>query len=249
MNKKLKQKNHRPINNMSNAKLVINQIKKSANKKQAVILQRFFKTDPGQYGAGDIFCGLMVPQSRAIVKKFNHLTLNENKKLLASKIHEVRLVGLLILVDQFAKSDTKTKAKIVKFYLTNLKAVNNWDLVDLTAHKILGAWLLDKSPAKLYELANSKNLWARRVAIISTFAHIKNNNFQPTLRLAKKLLTDQHDLIHKAVGWMLRELGKKSPTQLHNFLNQHSKTMPRTMLRYAIEKLPPKKRLYYLKKK
>jgi len=233
---------------MLSAIQVISAVHQQANKLQAANLARFFKTGKGEYGEGDVFYGLMVPQSREIAKKFNELELPEIKKLLTSPIHEIRLIGLLILVDQFTKGDVIKQRMVVDFYLDNTKYINNWDLVDLTAHKILGVWLLDKSTKILFELANSNNLWERRIAVISSFAHIKNNNFKPTLALAKILLKDEHDLIQKAVGWMLREMGKKSIKDLRRFLDANVGKMPRTMLRYAIEKLPAKERQSYLKK-
>jgi len=233
---------------MLSAIQVISAVHQQANKLQATNLARFFKTGKGEYGEGDVFYGLMVPQSREIAKKFNELELPEIKKLLTSPIHEIRLIGLLILVDQFTKGDVIKQRMVVDFYLDNTKYINNWDLVDLTAHKILGVWLLDKSTKILFELANSNNLWERRIAVISSFAHIKNNNFKPTLALAKILLKDEHDLIQKAVGWMLREMGKKSIKDLRRFLDANVGKMPRTMLRYAIEKLPAKERQSYLKK-
>lgn len=231
---------------MKTAQNLIKIAKKQGTKKRAQGAARYFKTGPGQYGAGDIFCGLTVPQCRVIAKQFNELPLTEIAKLLKSKIHEIRLIGLLILVDQYKKTDSKKR--LVDFYLKNTKYINNWDLVDLTAHKILGDYLLNKSTALLESMALSKNLWERRIAVISTAAHIKNNNFKPILSLSRKLLTDEHDLMHKAIGWMLREMGKRSLKDLRAFLNEHSRRMPRTMLRYAIEKLSEKERQYYLKK-
>lgn len=233
---------------MPQAKHVIAAAKKQTSKEKTTILERFFKTGAGEYGEGDVFWGLSVPQSRTIAKKYSDLSLIEVKKLLKSPVHEIRLIGVLILVDQFKTGDLKKKKIIYDFYLKNTDRINNWDLVDLSAHKIVGAWLLNKPTKKLEELARSTNLWERRIAIISTFAHINNNNFKPTLKLAKKLLLDKHDLMHKAVGWMLREMGKRSINDLKSFLNEHARTMPRTMLRYAIEKFPEKERKKYLKK-
>jgi 3-methyladenine DNA glycosylase AlkD len=232
---------------MLRAEAIIKEVKKKANKKKAVLLQRFFKTGPGQYSEGDIFYGLTVPQSRIIAKKYQDLNLVEIKKLLISPVHEIRLIALLILVEQFKTGDVIKQRIVTDFYLENTKYINNWDLVDLTAHKILGAWLLNRPTKKLLALANSANLWERRIAVIASFAHIQNHDFKTTLTLAKKLLHDEHDLMHKAVGWMLREMGKRSISELKTFLNQYSRTMPRTMLRYAIEKLPERERQAYLK--
>jgi len=236
------------INNMLKADLVIKEAKKYHSKEKTAILERFFKTGKGQYGEGDIFWGLSVPQSRIIAKKYKDLNLVEIKKLLESPIHEIRLIALLILVERFMVGDVIEQRIISDFYLKNTKHINNWDLVDLSASKILGAWLLDKDPKIIYKLVGSNNLWERRVAMITTYAFIKANNFKHTIKLAEKLLNDEHDLIHKAAGWMLREMGKKSKPDLIKFLEKHSAEMPRTMLRYAIEKLGEKERQYFLKK-
>ncbi len=170
----------------------------------------------------------------------------EIKLLLKSKIHEIRLIALLILVKKY--QDEANKKNIVDFYLKNTASINNWDLVDSSAHKILGHWFLDKKTTVLEKLSDSKNLWERRIAVLASFPRLANNDFDLSIKLAKKLLSDQHDLMHKAVGWMLREMGKRSLKELKRFLDEHSRRMPRTMLRYAIEKLPEKERLNYLKK-
>jgi 3-methyladenine DNA glycosylase AlkD len=222
-------------------------IKKNANPQKAVLLQRFFKTGPGDYGEGDIFLGIMVPVQRSIAKKYKELSLKEIKELLHSKFHEERLIALFILVEQFKKGDEQKKEDIFTFYHLHRKRINNWDLVDLTADRISGSYLLDKDKTILYKLAESKNIWDRRIAVMSTFHFIKNNVFDDSLYLSKKLLNDKHDLIHKAVGWMLREIGKRDINTEEGFLEKHYKKMPRTMLRYAIEKFPEKKRLAYLK--
>jgi 3-methyladenine DNA glycosylase AlkD len=185
---------------------------------------------------------------RRVAKKYYDLTLKELADLLNSKIHEQRLIALLILISQYKKANKPEKIKYVKFYLKNTKNINNWDLVDLSCHYILGDYLLDKPRQILYRLAGSKNLWEKRIAIISTFAFIRNKEFIDTLKISEVLLNDKHDLIHKAVGWMLREVGKRNELQLIGFLDKHVKAMPRTMLRYAIEKLNEQKRKYYLKK-
>lgn len=223
-------------------------LRASANLEHAKILQRFFRTGPGQYGEGDIFIGLKVPVIRKIVNENSDLSLGEIQILLNSKIHEERLAALLVMVDQFKKSDGD-REKLFKLYIRNFKNVNNWDLVDLSAEHIIGAYLNEKDKGLLYELARSKNLWQKRIAVLSTFHYIKNNSFKVTLDLAKILLKDENDLIHKAVGWMLREIGKRNSKIEEEFLNKHYKQMPRTMLRYAIERFPEKKRLAYLKEK
>jgi len=225
------------------------EIKKNADPQKAVVLQRFFKTGKGQYGEGDLFYGIMVPVQRSLAKKFKELSLNEIKKLLNSRVHEERLIGLLILVEQFRKGDDKLKEDVFTFYHLNRKSINNWDLVDLTADRISGAYLFDKDKSLLYKLAESKNIWERRIAIMSTFHFIKNHGFDDTLGISEKLLYDKHDLIQKAVGWMLREIGKRDLNTEEEFLLKHYKTMPRTMLRYAIEKFPENKRQSYLKGK
>jgi 3-methyladenine DNA glycosylase AlkD len=211
------------------------------------VLSRFFKTDPGHYGHGDVFIGVMVPQQRQVAKQFKDLPLVEIAKLLASPIHEYRLTALLILVEQFVVADDPQKAKIVKFYLARTPRINNWDLVDLSAPKILGAWLLDKDRKILDKLVKSKNIWERRIAVVSTFAFIKAGETKDTWRLAKILLRDSHDLMHKATGWMLREAGKRDPESLKKFLSEHGAKMPRTMLRYSIEKFNAIERKKYLK--
>ena len=221
-------------------------LKEKANSEKAKIYQRFFKTAPGEYGEGDVFLGLTVPEIRAIAKQFSTLSLKEIEKHLKSKYHEERLAALLILVHNYNKNQDE---KIVSFYLKNTKHVNNWDLVDLTAHKILGRSLLDKDRAILYKLSKSKDLWERRISIISTFAFIDLRQFKDALKISEILLKDPHDLIHKAVGWVLREIGKKDLKVLEKFLKKHYKNMPRTMLRYSIEKFPETKRQAYLKGK
>ncbi|MBW3004672.1 DNA alkylation repair protein [Candidatus Woesearchaeota archaeon] len=222
------------------------ELKRLGDSKQAKLLSGFFKTGKGEYGEGDVFLGIPVPLQRTVAKKYIDLSLKDTQSLLHSKIHEHRLVALLILIDKYNKSENKKE--IVDIYLKNTKNVNNWDLVDLSAHKILGDYLLDKDRKILYKLAKSKNLWEKRIAIISTAAFISNNQFDDTLKISGILLTDNHDLIHKAVGWMLREVGKKNQAAEEKFLKKYHKTMPRTMLRYAIEKFDEKKRKVYMQK-
>lgn len=216
-----------------------------ADPEKAAILSRFFKTGKGQYGEGDIFLGVMVPGQRRIAKKYETLSLKDIRKLLSSKIHEHRLVALIILVNQYKKGDEHDRDKIVDFYLRYSKYINNWDLVDLSAPNIPGEYLLNKDRAVLYRLARSKNLWERRIAIMSTFAFIRKNDFEDALRISVLLLHDDHDLIHKAVGWMLREVGKRDFKAEEDFLKEHYRVMPRTMLRYAVERFDQtKKRLF-----
>jgi len=232
--------------------MTINNLKKDlqnlANPKQAEILQRFFKTGKGQYGEGDIFLGIKVPEQRKISKKYLDLSLNHIRELLSSKIHEYRLTSLFILIDKYKKSDEKEKKEIFNFYLKNTKNINNWDLVDLSVPKIVGDYLLDKPRDILYKLAKSKSLWEKRIAILATFEFIKHNEYKDTLKISKILLNDKHDLIHKAVGWMLREVGKRNQETEEKFLKKHYKQMPRTMLRYSIERFDEEKRKFYMKK-
>ncbi len=218
------------------------------NKEKSKTLSKFFKTGKGEYGEGDIFLGINVPLQRKLAKKYNQLPLSEIKVLLSSPVHEHRLTSLLILIEQYNKASLLKKDEIVKFYLENLKYINNWDLVDLSAPLILGSYLLNKEKARLYQLVKSSNLWERRIAIISTYTFIKNRQFEDTLNLANLLLEDKEDLIHKAVGWMLREVGKRDQQVEEKFLKENYKKMPRTMLRYAIEKFKEEKRKVYLKK-
>jgi 3-methyladenine DNA glycosylase AlkD len=209
---------------------------------------RFFKTGPGQYGAGDVFIGVTVPEQRQIVRQFRDLSSAEIKTLLASPIHEYRLTALLILVDQFGRANPAQQRRIVTFYLRQMRRVNNWDLVDSSAAQILGTWLLSQPNAQavLTRMARSKSIWERRIAIVATYAFIRAGQFTPTLTLARQLLTDEQDLMHKATGWMLREMGKRDESVLRQFLDQNATRMPRTMLRYAIERLSPALRRQYL---
>jgi len=224
-------------------------IKSLASPDISKTMQWFFKTGKGDYGEGDIFVGLKVPTQRKLAREFNYLKLSDLKILLGSKVHEERLISLFILVDKYEKGDEQDKNHIFSFYLQNRKGINNWDLVDLSAPKIIGKHLLKKDRSLLYKFALSKNLWERRVSILSTFEFVRNNDFETTLKIAETLLTDKHDLIHKAVGLMLREVGKRDLTIEENFLKLHYKKMPRTMLRYSIEKFPESKRKKYLLRK
>ncbi|OGE79223.1 MAG: DNA alkylation repair protein [Candidatus Doudnabacteria bacterium RIFCSPHIGHO2_01_FULL_46_14] len=226
---------------------MIKEIRKLSNPKRARISLGFFKTGKGHYGEGDLFLGLKVPECRNIAKKHISAGFTAIGKLLKSKFHEERLIALLILTYQFEKADQKGQKEIFNFFLANTKYVNNWDLVDLSSYKIVGQYLLDKNRRLLYKLANSKNLWERRIAIVSTYQFIRNHQFVDTLKISGLLLKDKHDLIHKAVGWMLREVGKRSQHILQKFLSKNANSMPRTALRYAIERFPEKQRLKYLK--
>jgi 3-methyladenine DNA glycosylase AlkD len=213
----------------------------------AKILGRFFKTGPGQYGEGDIFIGLRVPQLRTLSRIYEHLRLEDALELMRSPVHEERLLALLILVRAYKNSDETMKEKIYRFYLDNTRFINNWDLVDLSAEHIMGAHLFNRDREQLAQLVHSKILWDRRIAVMATFHFIRKGQFTLTLSLVESLLGDKEDLIHKACGWMLREIGKRDIPTEETFLRMHYKTMPRTMLRYAIERFPGEKRLKYLR--
>ena len=217
-----------------------------ANPKRASVSLSFFKTGPGQYGEGDKFLGLSVPQMRQLAKKYRALDDDSALELLASPWHEERLVALLLFVDGHKRGDDKRRQQIHRAYLSNTRWINNWDLVDSSAEYVVGPHVEPDRLALLEKLAKSKNLWERRIAIVSTFYFIKRDEFRPTLRMATLLMDDSHDLIHKAVGWMLREVGKRDRKTLDAFLKKHYKTMPRTMLRYAIERHPETLRKKYL---
>ena len=221
-------------------------LKKNANPVQAKLLQRSFKTGPGEYGEGDRFLGLKVPVLRNIARQHLGLSFNELQELINSPVHEERMSALMILVIRFPKSNSNEQKKAFKFYIKNAKKINNWDLVDLSAPQIAGGYLIDKDKGILEKLANSKNLWEKRISILAAFQFIKYKQFDTALKLAEILLMDEHDLIHKAVGWMLREIGKRDLETEENFLKSRYNKMPRTMLRYAIEKFPEIKRKAYL---
>jgi len=224
------------------------ELRSISDKEKAKILQGFFKTAPGEYGHGDVFIGVTVPQIRKVAKEHKTINLKDAFVLLKSPIHEERLLSLMIMVLKFNEASDKDKERIYDSYLKNTKYINNWDLVDLTAPNIVGAFLKGDNRQKLYELAVSKDLWERRIAILATFNFIRNNSFGDTLKIAKILLSDEEDLIHKATGWMLREVAKRDKALVENFLSVHRKNMPRTMLRYAIERFPERERQKYLKK-
>ncbi|MCX6752382.1 MAG: DNA alkylation repair protein [Candidatus Nomurabacteria bacterium] len=226
------------------------ELKKFSSLKRKKSNEWYFKTGEGDYGHGDKFVGVSMPDIRVVSKKFIELSLLEIKKLLSSKIHEERMVALVILSYQIKKTDKQTQKKIYNFYLNNTKYINNWDLVDVTVNRIVGAYLWEnKNEGReiLYKFARSKNMWERRIAIIATSYFIYQNNFVDTFKIAKILLNDKEDLLHKAVGWMLREVGKRDQKTEEAFLKKYYKKMPRVMLRYAIEKFPETRRKAYLK--
>lgn len=237
------------------AKQVLAELRSVARADKAAFLPGFFQAVPGGYGWGDKFLGCVVPDQRKVARKFRHLSREQILKLFASPWHECRLTGMLILVDQY---QTAAKPKnlnrqdecreIVQFYLANLDAANNWDIVDSSSHKILGAWLVENPDERsiLDQLAGSVILWERRVAVVSTYALIKQDTFDEINRLAERLLDDEHDLMHKAIGWMLREMGKRDESLLNLFLSAHAADMPRKMLRYAIEKLSKEERVVWM---
>ncbi len=224
-----------------------NEMRKLANKEIDERSQRFFKTGKGQYGEGDIFLGIRVPVLRKIAKKFRRISLAEVSKLLESKFHEERLLSILMLVNLFKSGDEDDQELIYELYLDKTKFINNWDIVDISAGNIVGAFLFEKDKAPLYRLVFSENLWERRIAIVATFYFIRNDEFDDTLKIAEILFTDKEDLIHKSVGWMLREVGKRVIEIEEEFLEEHYLKMPRTMLRYAIERFPETRRKMYLK--
>lgn len=233
------------------AAFVLSELQSIGSSEKAVHLSRFFKTGPGQYGEGDRFLGVMVPYSRAIAKANKAMPLEEVQLLLESPWHEARLCALLILVYRFKerKITEEEREQIYSFYIKNARRCNNWDLVDLSCRDIVGEYLVDKDRSILYRLADSENLWEQRIAIVATWAFIRRSDFNDTLALAERLMAHKHDLMHKAVGWMLREVGKKDRETLTNFLEKNATQLPRTTLRYAIEHYPEPQRQYFLKMK
>jgi 3-methyladenine DNA glycosylase AlkD len=222
-------------------------LRKLTNPAKARLLQSFFKTGPGQYAEGDRFLGVMVPQTRALVREFKRMTPAEAVKLVRSKWHEERLAGLLLWVQAYEQGDHRARQSILRLYLANLKFINNWDLVDLSAPQILGGSLASARDPLLQKLGRSPVLWERRVAVLATFALIRQGVFAPSLDLCRRLLRDPEDLMHKACGWMLREIGKRDRSCLTTFLARHAPEMPRTMLRYAIEHYSEADRQRFLK--
>ncbi len=223
------------------------ELRKYADESDAQAMQRYFKTGPGEYGEGDRFIGVRVPAIRRAAREFRGLSLTDLQALLQAEIHEERLLALIILTEKYRRSPPQEQTEIYELYLTNTRYINNWDLVDISAEHVVGAYLNDKSRKPLYGLARSDNLWERRVAIMATFHFIKKGEFNETLKIAEILVPDREDLIHKAVGWMLREVGKRDRNAEESFLQKHYKRLPRTMLRYAVEKFPEDLRQQYLK--
>lgn len=222
-------------------------LQRRADRERAIGAGRYFKTGPGQYAAGDVFIGVSAPELRSLAKQYRHIAVGDALELLRSPVHEQRALALLILIHIFSKASEQTKKEIFNLYLNNTAHINNWDLVDLSAPHIIGRYLMDKARRPLHRLAKSKNLWERRIAIVATQWFIRNDDFADTLKISETLLVDKEDLIHKAVGWMLREVGKRDLKSEEAFLLKHYKRMPRTMLRYAIERLPEARRQAYLK--
>ena len=236
---------------MNKAGDVVKELEYLKNSEKIKVFKKFFKTNKGEYGYGDMFWGLSVPQVREISKRyFRDISFDEIKILINHRIHEVRLTGYLILTYQYEKSDNEKRKDIFDFYLNNLSGCNNWDLVDLSCYKIVGEYVLrNKEKRKiLYKLSKSKNLWEQRISIVSTYPMIKRKEFEDTLNISKLLLFHKHDLIHKAVGWMLREVGKQDMNVLREFLNENINTIPRTTLRYGIERMNESERKKYLLK-
>ncbi len=229
----------RPFQNAAQAAKALRAL---ASPQKAAILQRFFKTGPGEYGEGDQFIGVTVPAARRVAATFSGLSQRDVSRLARSPVHEERLLGLLIWMRQFSRADPKGRKLIYDLYVRHMPWINNWDLVDISCRDIIGGWLASRSREPLHRWARSKRLWDRRVAIVSTWPFIRDGDVQETLHLALVLLHDKEDLIHKAVGWMLRELGKRDERALRAFLDRHAASMPRTMLRYAIERFPPAQR-------
>ncbi len=224
---------------MSQLATLRKELRRIADPEKAKTLHRFFKSGPGQYGEGDLFLGVMVPQSRELARRYyTLLTLADISRLLASRFHEERLLALLLLVLKFEKGDKRVQRDVYRLYCRSTKWINSWDLVDSSASYIVGPYLEKRNRAQLGRWSRSKNFWERRIAVLSTFAYIKQGSFEPFLEIAERLLGDEEDLIHKAVGWMLREVGKRDRKATEKFLNRHAKVMPRTMLRYALEHFP-----------
>lgn len=222
-------------------------LERLSDKEYAARLQKYFKTGKGEYGQGDKFLGIRVPNVRKLAKKYQNISIRQVSKLMKSSFHEERLFSLFVLVGLFKKANDEDRKKICTLYLKNTKFINNWDLVDASAGRIVGAYLFTRDKKQIYALAKSKNLWKRRISIMSTSYFIIHNEFTDTMKIAEMLLNDKEDLIHKAVGWLLREIGKKDLELEESFLKKHYANMPRTILRYAIEKFPVEKRISYLK--
>lgn len=232
--------------NSSMLETVRAELREHSDESDARILQRFFKTGPGEYGEGDRFLGVRVPATRSVARRYADLPLADTMTLLRSPIHEERLLALIILIRKYRKGTPNEQAEIYREYLNNTRYINNWDLVDASAEHIVGAHLTGRSRSPLHELARSDRLWERRIAVMATFRFIRDGEFDETLKIAEMLVADAEDLIHKAVGWMLREVGKRDRNAEESFLKRHYRHMPRTMLRYAIERFPEDLRQQYL---
>jgi len=230
------------------AKHAVNALQEKANISIAAHSARFFKTAKGEYGKGDIFLGVRMPVIRGLVKQWLTMPLAQNEELLHSSYHEARIAAVILLSEKFKRAGPELQKAIYQLYLNNTAFINNWDIVDSSAHKIVGAYLIDKGHRPLFKLVKSEQLWARRIAIIATFYFIKRQHFETPLSLIEHTLNDDEDLIHKASGWMLREIGNQGRIIEEAFLDKHYQTMPRTMLRYSIEKFPQNKRKHYLQK-
>ena len=228
------------------AELVVDRMLKMGDPERARVSRSFFKTGPGEYGEGDVFAGLAVPQVRALAKELCDLPQAETAKLLRSPVHEARLLALLLLVRAYQAGGEAARERVYRLYLKNTRRINSWDLVDVSAEHIVGAYLWTRDRSVLDALAESSLLWERRIAVLATFHFIRRDSFSDTLRIAERLLRDPHDLMHKAVGWMLREVGKRDFAAEAAFLEKHACSMPRTMLRYAIERFPETTRQRYL---
>lgn len=234
---------------MYQSEIIIQELASLATEEKRQVLPRFFKTGKGEYGEGDKFLGVVVPSTRIVAKRYKDTSLDELSSLLLSEWHESRLCALLIMVEQWKKADAHERKILFDFYMSHTNRINNWDLVDLSAPTIVGGYLLDKPRGILYQLAESNCLWDNRIAIVSTFAFIKQNDSDDTYRLALKMMNHKHDLMHKAIGWMLRESGKRDDARrLFTFVDKHRHIMPRTMLRYAIEKFSDSERMYLMRK-
>ncbi len=236
---------------MTIADVILQKLQDLSDPKTASVQLRFFKTGQGQYGEGDRFLGVTLPQTRRVVKEFfAHAEWTDLEKLYASSWHEARACAVLILVAKFEKAQSEgDRQEIFDFYIKHLPRANNWDLIDISAYKIIGAYLASKKERNiLFALARSKNLWEQRASIVSTMYLVKRGEYGATLALAEKFFTHEHDLMHKATGWLLREVGKKDERVLRDFLDKHAARMPRTMLRYSIEKLTPEQKKIYMGK-
>lgn len=233
---------------MSAIEIITNELQTLGSTEKAAHLSRFFKTGKGQYGENDRFLGVTVPETRRVAKAHAGVDMADLQQLIQSEWHEVRLCALFILTIQFNKGDEPTRTELVDFYLSNTQHINNWDLVDLAAWETIGTYLLDKPRNLLYRLAESPLLWDNRIAMVSTYAFIRQGQLDDTFALAEKMMGHKHDLMHKAIGWMLREAGKRDEKRLIDFVENHRLVMPRTMLRYAIEKLSATQRKHLMRK-